>query len=1387
MTEATSREQAVSLVEVVNDLQLLLSQAIERVQPLVENTRPIWSDPLWQFLGVILLGVVLFIVLFWLLRFLGGGLAAVTEGSKNILILGVKSMVSAIGAAFKKEGGNHFSAGFSKSSSWLSRARIKQVLDAVRYLTTRRDWRYQTSWYLLAGTQDCGKREWIDSISKGRRTQLLIREKQLMAEGSGWHFFDHGVVVDIDDDSDFSKEVELITTYRPERPLDGIILAVSAKKLVEARDDSAVLRSYGQDLYQKMWSVQKKTGFVIPVYFVVTECDAINGFNAFWSAWSEEPASDMFGWSNPARVDTAFSISWVREAFTSTVNAIRKAQLQVAAGGDEIDDIDGFILFDRELRALEAPLAEVMHHAFARSSFQEALPLRGIWFNGKVGEKIALAEELFSHKIWAETHLAYPIQQRFFSSNRTLRHFQVYALVAAAILLGWLSVDVYRLHNYTVDAQKAWNAIYVNENGNRCDAEGSATWWLLNSLTTLADEPTTLTLPRSWWGGQTAKMRAEAANSILPKKLFSAYECRLEVRADQLNAISTASINVNANVDTLSQQLTQYTEQLKNYQEARARFIHLAGPLPNNTGIANDLRHLTDYLYDGTIPASIDFNTRLIVNGVKDAHYDIEWEENHFVKPEVQTHYLVKLSRLVREKISDKTLTPPLEGIREAFSLTPIDGADVEGFALGSTEEILTSIDQFQQWLSYISEQWLTTNFTTSPCGKFHKTLETLVPVWNYSKTELNTAIEKFDHTACDQMIRHHLEKLNESPFGNLFTRKENGEYTFSDALIHWVKEFSALESLNLLAVSNEDILPVADDERSGGDVIAWDPAPLNDAIDIVLSFQTFRQQWWQTTSHRSGEPFYAPALRARLSQLVEQRIFQAQIREYTQVPDQTLISKDEESRLSASIASFERVGAMLRQLSVLLQQEGDVGNATLLQKQSDQYVHQQLKILTGLVDKNKLYSPLKSVNWKSTNIAEALFSYQDPKKLASYLENQRQRLSFFAQNYAQPLVAYLVDTSAIAKTSNNARLWYSTLLELRRYDRQQPANEIEQLQQYVGKQLSKQSWNSCDEVLAAPQMLTNGGLFAQSHYEIDQRLRFHCQDYNEQRVVRRYFALAERFNRSLKGRFPFAKYSNRKNSDVKITVLNKFLDDYHRIWASPENEKPFLSELKNYLKQYPESGFENWLTFATKIDQFSQFYQGTKTKTGTMDIKLVVEFDKRLNLSEGQDQIIEWQLTSGDDSALFPNGNNRVVWQPGDPLSLSLRWAKGSKFTPLHNLKSPQQVEPPSSVARFYSGGQWALFEWLQRYSQPSQATAYRNWLEFTVPVGIKASVVTDDDAIIRDAKINPQVPEYLSRISVAISAVITGADGSETRLAVPSALPRFAPGLPGELAYQE
>ena len=129
--------------------------------------------------------------------------------------------------------------------------------------------------------------------------------------------------------------LRLTARYRPRQPLNGLILTIPATDLLESSSDPEHPHRLAHiaDLAQRLDEIQHLTGLSLPVYVLVTKCDAINGFTSYSRSFfrestlnrsgqnghvSDETFDNLFGWSNPHLLDSAFSPAWVDEAFDDT-------------------------------------------------------------------------------------------------------------------------------------------------------------------------------------------------------------------------------------------------------------------------------------------------------------------------------------------------------------------------------------------------------------------------------------------------------------------------------------------------------------------------------------------------------------------------------------------------------------------------------------------------------------------------------------------------------------------------------------------------------------------------------------------------------------------------------------------------------------------------------------------------------------------------------------------------------------------------------------------------------------------------------------------------------------------------------------------------------------
>ena len=175
----------------------------------------------------------------------------------------------------------------------------------------------------------------------------------------------------------------------------------------------------------------------------------------------DEIFDDLFGWSNPHLLDSAFSPIWVDEAFDDTNEVLLRRQLEMLAESKTVADADGVFLFPFELQRLRVPLRILLDRVFRTTAYHSSHLLRGIYFCGMeldgqlrrvpgavasastdlvvpgnfldgAHDRILFVRHLFEFKVFAERYLATPVAPRRFSGNRSVLVAQI---VACALVL----------------------------------------------------------------------------------------------------------------------------------------------------------------------------------------------------------------------------------------------------------------------------------------------------------------------------------------------------------------------------------------------------------------------------------------------------------------------------------------------------------------------------------------------------------------------------------------------------------------------------------------------------------------------------------------------------------------------------------------------------------------------------------------------------------------------------------------------------------------------------------------------------------------------------------------------------------------------------------------
>lgn len=271
---------------------------------------------------------------------------------------------------------------------------------------------YSLPWYVMVGEPGSGKTEAI------RHSDLRFPETlQDMLQGTGgtysmdWWFTNQAVLLDTagamlmnpEATKRFEEFLKLLRTYRPDCPVNGLILAIPVDSLLA--DNPAKLEEKAKRIAQQFTIIQRALDVRFPIYLMVTKSDRLPGWREFTDAAGQQTFDrEMLGWSNPADLDAPFDPAGIGHALDCIATRLEARRLALLAdpvprqaGNRRTDEVDSLFGFPETIRSLQPRLQRYLEIIFQTGAWSNLPPFfRGVYFTSAMNEGAALDEQLAS-------------------------------------------------------------------------------------------------------------------------------------------------------------------------------------------------------------------------------------------------------------------------------------------------------------------------------------------------------------------------------------------------------------------------------------------------------------------------------------------------------------------------------------------------------------------------------------------------------------------------------------------------------------------------------------------------------------------------------------------------------------------------------------------------------------------------------------------------------------------------------------------------------------------------------------------------------------------------------------------------------------------------------
>lgn len=1201
------------------------------------------------------------------------------------------------------------------------RERARHVLEAIDYLRTRREWRYQAPWILLLGEAGAGKSSLMASVSARHRQEADWRQQELGVDGKEWQFFDQGLLIDPDgrlpaadanseEGKKWAQALDKMNALRPERALDGLLLAVSARTLRNA--PSRQRTALAENVYRQLCLIQERFEFALPVYVVVTETDVVNGFAAFWRTQPARRRTEIFGWSAPAQAQSGTPAEWADSAFDTLGERLKALQIEAAAECDEIADADRFFLFPRHFQQLRDPLKQWLAQVFQPTAWRAGFFCRGVYFTGSIeadGQRreaprndVSFVDDLIAKKVLAEPRLGRPTRDGIWSRNKLIRGLQAGGVAVFIALMTGLAIAGFQFNrqiNALISSINLMQQIHMSpEAGQTCIGK-DPTYELVGQISRINVKSVYWLIPASWFDSRvTSKSAGLIADSAFEKIIFPGLACHLEARAKQLAAYTPKedeSGKAGADAYAQSRQsLFDYLQAVQALELNLARFRRLAAYATDaqTDRLMRDFADLAEYVYGSPLPAAVAHERGALSEALTHVVYDGKLR----LPEQMQQRFANELTRLA-------------DNLHRRLAREIQAGGDLLRQLTREQEPILAGTRHFAWWLTWVRKSWLGSTADNNPCKEIETGLETglaqLVKQYGYSG-DLKALGERFGANACYQPAMNKLTALQLAPYGHLFTRQKD-TLDLNPALAPELAGLSALVALDFMQVASPK--PFLCLTTMSG----WRAADLGQASHYVSEYQSFARDQGLSALGGSWDkrPLYDRLARHQLERVLNGTLNDAQRSASGSSPLQQAsldVTSQADQQLAQESADFGKSVEPLLSVLRLYDQTGFGAGAARIAQCARNFAADSLGRVDALVGASRLYDPGAAPG------DGGFFNLGTTAVIKDYLARQVARSQVLA-GYAAPFLTLLQNTEAQddaqRPNAQTAPFWTNSVAELNRYVQfKEPNGQVAQLDNLFLKQFSDLSSANCGKTLSAYQPAEYGNdLFSQRRRYLEEQVRWRCTDGRNAQAYEAYRALSDRFNRDLAGRYPFADSGAR---DASPAAVKAFFADYDAQ----------RSALHQALAGLNGSRWSAARRFLDQLDAVADFFGSNLASTPSQPVTLAIVFRAQPAASPGSEQVVSWSLSAGAKSTGYPNRPNTLDWPYGQALAFDLTWADRSLWRPASDAQQAD-LQVDGAAASFAATGEWALLRLIDTH-RPKSGPANdpldpnRVLLEFAVPV---------------------------------------------------------------------
>jgi len=1162
--------------------------------------------------------------------------------------------------------------------------------------------------------------------------------EHLSSGGLTWTAFDRASVVEVDpgmiltghDRADrWRGFIRLLQRYRPQRPLDGIILVLPASELDNVAEESR--RATAEQIRERLAELENALAMTLPVHCIVAEADAVGGFEELGRLLPTYQLDRPLGYTSPYSSQEVYRPGLVTEAIQSLVERAQILALEALTVDPDKVEKDALLLFSAGIERLHPGLKSFLDTVMQPGHYARLATLRGIYLTGAVGTVrghgvpvSAFAKGALQERIFPEYSLAEPTGRRWVGANREVRRAQVaVASLLVLALLGLFTQDrilanrVPQAYSLVSAVEKDYERITIA----RTEPNGAAALFRDRSLE-FVDRLSRLDgsflrsvfVPSSWFGQLPRNLERMQTGAYI-EILFRSIGQSLVGRAEKVTSLPPGA----PSRDPAGSQ-APYPD-YRTMKTALDRFARLAKQVDHYRALrqgqrdAFALRQITDYLYGIQLPDGFFPDIQLDTTGSTSTVMR-PFAMSRYVE-QARTGFLEHHRNFVIDLTLRDRLPSRLRDVRHILA-ERTQLLENERSGLGRLRKLYTLLSDLKGLFDSGRYQWLVAEPPLLDPG--YASLLTRVAENRFLGDPVASRMRR-EALKARRQFRAELMNIRVPDFGPIVILNGQG-LALSPKARRVLERLEAFGVIASAAGGEASDLFGDQGERTSQSVPL--PVPSDSYIRWHVPTLKAGARMLDDISRRMAGGSNSRAVDRALSGVVRAEKLDVIVTAVRQAAKTTPARRDlvfgggSEADLRHRVARFRAarpfIDSFLRQLETM----GAFQHRDALLRLMGWEAEKILTIASQRLATDTLYGLNDGalMAWEGgRGLAGHVFDANGRGDLIAYLARQRARLRTLANDYARPAMQFLFDHASDynpEKLQAFAR-WRLLLETLQRYDSKAPGNPLQRLETYVLDRMQAITIDDCAR--AQPAQAPGGyGYVAQRLKAIASDVQARCLALKGERMRRAYAALAASFNENLSGRAPFVSPAQMDTAPgVPPAALARFIETFDRRMndgiADPR-----------YWDAAGKAG-----RVRAFLDRLDRAVAALRPAISDGEAGARIAYDVtpafRVNRAEevGANQILGWALTVGDRRRTLVNASESITWTPGTRVGIDLTWAKNAPSRPT-DASDIAGLSIEQRTARVSYDGLWSLFALVARHRDPAAVgdAGGGHLLRFDLPV---------------------------------------------------------------------